>query len=133
MPPRKLPRVHGTMPMARECKCELCSPVRKAADKAFRDSQSEHRAMGIPLPDYIHGVNGYNNYKCRCEICTTANSASLYEAKERRAALPVPERVHGSENGYGNYKCRCEACTAAWTAGSTARAQRRAARKKAAV
>lgn len=131
MAARKLPRIHGTMPMARKCACEICTPVRTAEQRAWKESMRVKRAKGVPIPDHVHGLNGYNNYACRCEVCKAAAAANQQAGNTRRSSAPIPEHVHGTENGYGNYRCRCEPCTAAWAAGSNARTRRRTARKAA--
>jgi hypothetical protein len=42
------------------------------------------RALGV-VPEHVHGTNhGYNNYKCRCELCRTAN-----RDKRRKSAAKI--------------------------------------------
>ncbi len=63
-----------------------------------------------PIP---HGTNnGYENHKCRCELCKDASKAYR---RQRRESGPVPKPTiqHGTRSGYNSYKCRCEECKAA--------------------
>lgn len=61
--------------------------------------------------DPRHGMNGYSNLGCRCDVCRQANTAWQAKARARRRATPIPSEVkHGSENAYTNYSCRCDTC-----------------------
>lgn len=43
-----------------------------------------------PVPDRVHGtVNGYDNYRCRCEPCRAAKKAKMDRYRKRliRASL----------------------------------------------
>lgn len=63
------------------------------------------------LDDPRHGsVNGYINYRCRCEKCLATGREYHNKVKAERKAQPIPEDVHGTYNGYTNYGCRCDAC-----------------------
>lgn len=62
------------------------------------------------VPDHAHGTNGYANYGCRCEVCTTANTAAHRAASLSARSRPTPDHVHGTNNGYGYHGCRCGAC-----------------------
>lgn len=79
--------------------------------------------------DPRHGLNGYTNLGCRCDICRAANVAyNLRRRKERQEAMArglLPNVAHGTESTYFNYKCRCEECRRAH---ATACRRRRAAR-----
>lgn len=65
-----------------------------------------------------HGtVNGYNNYRCRCDECRHAGSV-YQEARRRRAGQkPWAEAFdHLKRHGWNRYKrggCRCAICKAA--------------------
>lgn len=82
---------------------------------------------------FLHGLSGYANHGCRCEICTAACRANGQRRRQMiKAGLKtIPSDIHGTENGYGNWICRCAACTEAHRIHRTqtrARAKRRAAR-----
>jgi hypothetical protein len=70
--------------------------------------------------DLRHGtLNGYINYRCRCDPCRAAKATY-------RPPGPVP---HGTLNGYNNHQCHCEACRAALAAYTRGyRARKRGAR-----
>lgn len=76
------------------------------------------------MPEFTHGVNGYNRHACRCVICRQANTDRVADARDRRLrrALANPELIpHGTEGGYTNWGCRCDPCTAVATAGQADR------------
>ena len=55
-----------------------------------------------------HGLSGYRNYGCRCDISNQAN-----EANPRTNATPQQPWSHGGTvTGY-QYGCRCSACVKA--------------------
>lgn len=65
--------------------------------------------------DPRHGMNGYSNLGCRCDICREANTAynlSMREVRARRIAADPSIRPHGVETTYLNYRCRCAECRA---------------------
>lgn len=62
----------------------------------------------LPVGDSRHGLNGYSNYRCRCEICRKSNAD--YQRAWRRRDREIPEHVHGTQSGYTNYMCRCRRC-----------------------
>ncbi len=57
-----------------------------------------------------HGLGGYTNHGCRCDICKQAAVNYVRNRRSARRAVPVPEHVHGTDNGYTNYACRCDRC-----------------------
>lgn len=58
--------------------------------------------------------NGYSNYRCRCEECTTAHAAYIKRRREQRRTESVPQGVpHGRDTTYSNWMCRCAPCTEA--------------------
>ena len=63
-----------------------------------------------PIP---HGtINGYANYKCRCDDCKAAQSERNRKQYTPRPREPKPIQ-HGTLSGYGTHKCRCDDCKAA--------------------
>ena len=64
--------------------------------------------------DFRHGLSGYTNHRCRCDICRDA----LREyARDARRAEGIPQRRPAGdiEHGLKGYwrKCRCDICRAA--------------------
>lgn len=57
--------VHGT------CRCPVCAQANREYAAELRARKSGTLAPGDPR----HGtVNGYSNYRCRCQACTRANT-----------------------------------------------------------
>jgi hypothetical protein len=81
----------------------------------------------LPPGDPRHGMNGYRNLKCRCEICRAATTAYQRDYRRRLAekGLPSGDSRHGTENGYNNYGCRCAECTDAHTRAARERSRER--------
>ena len=72
--------------------------------------------------DSRHGVNGYLNFKCRCDVCREANRQRSADQKVMRleVGLPDGDARHGTLNGYSNWSCRCEPCKSAGAASNKA-------------
>lgn len=70
------------------------------------------RSYGIMDPKWHGTMNGYGNWKCRCDACKGAAKEANAKARAERIAKPKTgnEHYHGSYNGYQNYGCRCEPC-----------------------
>lgn len=60
------------------CRCEECT----AANRKFCSLQDYKRATTTPFDDIPHGWNGYQHYKCRCDICRPAGIEHM--RKQRR-------------------------------------------------
>lgn len=66
-----------------------------------------------------HGASAYSKSRCRCPVCTTANSERIArQLAERMAARKLVDGVlvasgvrHGTSNAYRNWGCRCEPCS----------------------
>lgn len=58
-----------------------------------------------------HGNPSTYNHGCRCEPCTTANTARVKRSRVARQQR-AEEAPHGLY-AYTNWGCRCEVCTAA--------------------
>ena len=67
------------------CRCR-CTDCRKAnAEAARRNSRrraARARAGQVETP---HGLQGYNNYRCRCDVCTSA--ARTYQNTHRQEVV----------------------------------------------
>lgn len=76
------------------------------------------------MADIEHGLSGYINGYCRCDVCTEANRLRHKEYREQRRALrvlvdgqliaPLPSESHGKPATYSNHSCRCRECVRAW-------------------
>lgn len=64
---------HGTATRYYTNKCR-CTKCRKYAREYMRGLRIAMRA--VPKSEIPHGLNGYENYACRCEICTKAKAKS---------------------------------------------------------
>lgn len=74
---------------------------------------SHWQPTGLPAGDTRHGTeNGYGNYKCRCDDCRRAHTASTTLAREARweKGLPADSPLHGRKSTYFNYGCQCGPC-----------------------
>ena len=64
-----------------------------------------------------HGLGGYTNNRCRCNICRKALADYQKAARTRRAeafrAGELEPWRHGDNSTYVNWGCRCEPCRAA--------------------
>lgn len=72
---------HGTRAAWRwGCRCDKCKPMKegKRNDPSFMQKRNGRNFH----PNAPHGTeNGYNNYRCRCDECTAANT--LKTARKR--------------------------------------------------
>lgn len=68
--------------------------------------------MTLAPDDTRHGLNGYNNLNCRCDVCRAANRAYQREYRRRQAKvlLAADDPRHGTVAAYTNYRCRCPRC-----------------------
>ena len=99
--------------------------------REWRRRNAERVAAGERIP---HGVNGYANYCCRCDVCRDAANAAGRERwannprdeqgrarhaertrryRERNVAQSDAASVPHGINGYANFQCRCEVCVKA--------------------
>jgi hypothetical protein len=66
-----------------------------------------------------HGVTAYVHHRCRCPVCTAANTARHRPARARRRAtrelidgrlVATQAETHGTWSTYANWGCRCKPC-----------------------
>jgi hypothetical protein len=77
-----------------------------------------------------HGLSGYVDRGCRCDVCRAAKSRANRLGRRRRVALVRAGLAEPPEHGkssYENWGCRCETCSAAHAETMEAQRQRRAA------
>lgn len=66
-----------------------------------------------PDPSKAHGINGYQYYGCRCDVCRAASAEYQRKLRRERRARGNPP-THGFPT-YVNWMCRCDVCRAANT------------------
>lgn len=73
---------HGYVRYTRGCRCQVCRAAKATYVRAKRASAREKRLWVALFGDggrYVatgitHGYAGYQDYSCRCEVCTAARS-----------------------------------------------------------
>lgn len=83
----------------------------------------------LPPGDPRHGMNGYTNLGCRCDVCRAAIAAYARQSRAVRAGRLARNpnlAPHGRESTYGGWGCRCRPCSDAWAKATAARRKRRA-------
>lgn len=74
-------RTHGLASAYRAgCRCEPCT---KANSDFLRDKRAERAQR--PADEVPHGLSGYKNWLCRCEICKAAGSVDNARRSRRKA------------------------------------------------
>ena len=64
------------------CRCDVCreaNRVQRADARAFwRKERDQIRATGFEhvVIGITHGISGYTNYSCRCDVCVATNRVS---------------------------------------------------------
>lgn len=96
--PKSPPKVHNySTYQNHKCRCEVC----KAACAAYQQQRREHyrarrlaaQALGgiFVAPGVTHGVNGWDNFACRCQVCRDAhNAAARSYAARRKESTDAP-------------------------------------------
>ena len=73
--------------------------------------------MTTPTTNFpgAHGRPVQYNRGCRCTACTTANTRTQKQARDRRRAnrASADRAGHGKASTYSNHGCRCQHCTKA--------------------
>ena len=60
---------------------------------------------------FTHGVSGYGNNGCRCDICTAAHSAAMGNRRYAYTAEHgLPDGIEHGASAYGNWGCHCQVC-----------------------
>jgi hypothetical protein len=68
---------------ANGCRCAGC----REENRLYHAAQRRDRAV-VPVPEHVHGRNGYSNYGCRCAVCKAAQAvknAKNYVARKASA------------------------------------------------
>lgn len=87
----------------------------REAKRAARRPVGWKPYTGPPLApgDPRHGVNGYQNYDCRCVICTDAHAVDYGLRRDQPRTLEPGDERHGTDNAYHYWHCKCVDCLAA--------------------
>lgn len=81
----------------RGCRCAGCRAANTAKCRAGR----ERRVARADTSDFEHGVSGYKNWKCRCPVCTTANTDY---GRPRVQAFEERHSGHATPNSGASWK-----------------------------
>ena len=78
-------RTHGLYSTYRSggCRCGLCRQAN--TEKAWMDRLRRAERDRDEVP---HGAGGYNNWKCRCDVCTDAVRAREQAQRDRTVSAP---------------------------------------------
>lgn len=78
--PEKREFVHGYGGYTNhKCRCDICRNAnreQRASARAFwRKERTQMRAAGFEhvVVGITHGISGYTNYSCRCNVCVSTN------------------------------------------------------------
>lgn len=75
------------------CRCARCRANHNVHSWAYRERNADRtRAAAqrgeVRIVDGIkHGISGYRNIHCRCEVCCAANRAACAAYRQRRKAM----------------------------------------------
>lgn len=77
---------HGTRARYKDCtdgpdggKCAKCRAANTEAQRKGKANRRTYRPLDIP-----HGVGGYRNYGCRCNVCTRAAAEDIAAYRRRK-------------------------------------------------
>lgn len=70
---------HGTPARYRRCKCDLCRSANAKLHKKYRADREQRRDKAF----FEHGRSGYENWGCRCEVCTRDHTKACAPAARR--------------------------------------------------
>lgn len=74
------------------CRCSRCRANNNVSNWAYRERNADRtrdaaRRGEVRIVDGIkHGISGYRNIHCRCEVCRAANKAACVAYRARRKA-----------------------------------------------
>ena len=86
---------HGYTRYTRGCRCQVCRAAKAAYVRAKRAEARELRAWWEMRPgrryvaqEITHGISGYQDHHCRCDLCRLAK-AEATERETRRRKVSV--------------------------------------------
>ena len=62
----------------------------------------------FPGTGFKHGITGYSNHQCRCDVCKSAAQKKWQSEKKNLFGKEPPK--HGTHRSYSIYGCRCDIC-----------------------
>lgn len=106
------PGGHGYVSYTHGCRCEICRVAKAEYQRELREKRHRvrrlverpSRAAGRNYVDGItHGIGGYQNHSCRCEVCRLAASAAYRRQRHARSTTPTGDshRVSRQVDGPG--------------------------------
>lgn len=116
-PSRRIVRTDDTTPEHRPVTVRFVVPRQVATvERARPEGIGGNHVYDRPVPapeakPMKHGITGYNQHGCRCELCRAAKAESRKRRGLRRPNGDIPP--HGTISRYSNMKCRCDECRAA--------------------
>ncbi|QFG04826.1 hypothetical protein SEA_DOUG_48 [Mycobacterium phage Doug] len=95
----------------------MCKAVNR--EKARKRRERNREKLQGSYTGFTHGIGGYDNWGCRCEVCKAAAQKNRAKYRAGLKTRPRDEVPHGTANGYNHWACRCDPCrTAAYAARS---------------
>lgn len=84
------PRIYRPCPSAaayaRGCRCDGCKAANREVQRQIKERRINKFREGKRKPRR-HGVSGYSNWNCRCDVCRKAWSKYLRERRKARKAV----------------------------------------------
>lgn len=112
---QRIVRTDDTTPEHRPVTVRFVAPTKTAKAKPVRaEGMGTNRVYDkTPEPEQPmkHGITGYNQHGCRCELCRAAKAESRKRRGLRRPNGDIPP--HGTISRYSNMKCRYDGCRSA--------------------
>lgn len=75
------------------CRCDRCRTTHNVHNWAYRERNADltreaaRRGETRVIDGLRHGISGYRNAHCRCEVCRAANKAACVAYRKRRKAV----------------------------------------------
>jgi hypothetical protein len=66
---------HGYVLYTKGCRCDVCREAKRMYSKAqralraYRLSKAKAKGYTYIVSGITHGYSGYQNFKCRCDVC----------------------------------------------------------------
>lgn len=75
-----------------------------------RDRAAQKR-ITVTVEGITHGLGGYTNHKCRCDVCRKARSSYVRAYRNSPDTdLPPDDTRHGKRSTYIMRGCKCDLC-----------------------
>jgi hypothetical protein len=84
---------HGYISYTHGCRCEVCRTAKAEYMRQLRAPRNRVRRFVEGRPEAgrnyadgtVHGLSGYQNHSCRCEVCRAAKSQTYRRQRLARA------------------------------------------------